>query len=69
MIIALPSGKTFGDNEGAWQLNTDSESMQDIRYFESMISEISTKYTVDETRIYAVGYSLVQCSPTNSPVR
>jgi poly(3-hydroxybutyrate) depolymerase len=58
MIIALPSGKQVGDNEGAWQLNTDSESMQDIDYFEAMISEISSKYTVDASRIYAVGYSL-----------
>ena len=58
MIIALPSGKQTGDNEGAWQLNTDSESMQDIDYFEAMISEISSKYTVDASRIYAVGYSL-----------
>jgi len=58
MIIALPSGKQVGDNEGAWQLNTDSESMQDIDYFEAMISEISSKHTVDASRIYAVGYSL-----------
>jgi polyhydroxybutyrate depolymerase len=58
MIIALPSGKQLGDNEGAWQLNTDSESMQDIDYFEAMISEISSKYTVDASRLYAVGYSL-----------
>jgi polyhydroxybutyrate depolymerase len=58
MIIALPSGKQVRDNEGAWQLNTDSESMQDIDYFEAMISEISSKYTVDASRIYAAGYSL-----------
>jgi len=58
MIIAIPSGKQVGDNEGAWQLNTDSKSMQDIKYFEAMISEITSKYTVDESRIYAVGYSL-----------
>lgn len=58
MIIALPSGKQVGDNEGAWQLDTDSESMQDIEFFEAMISEISSMYTVDESRIYAVGYSL-----------
>jgi polyhydroxybutyrate depolymerase len=58
MIIALPSGKKVGDNEGAWQLNTDSTSMQDIDFFEAMISEISSNYTVDASRIYAVGYSL-----------
>jgi polyhydroxybutyrate depolymerase len=58
MIIALPSGKRVGDNEGAWQLNTNSESMQDIDYLEAMISEISSKYTVDASRIFAVGYSL-----------
>lgn len=58
MIIALPSGMQFGDNEGAWQLNTDAESMQDIEFFEAMITEISSQYTVDESRVYAVGYSL-----------
>ena len=58
LIIALPSGKQVGDNEGAWQLNTDSESTQDIEFFDAMISEIAEQHTVDETRIYAVGYSL-----------
>jgi polyhydroxybutyrate depolymerase len=32
--------------------------MQDIDFFEAMISEISSNYTVDASRIYAVGYSL-----------
>ena len=58
MIIALPSGHTFGDNEGAWVLNTDAESMQDIEFFDAMIAELSSQYTVDSSRVYAVGYSL-----------
>lgn len=58
MIIALPSGHTYGDNEGAWILNTDAESMQDIEFFEAMIADIASKYSVDASRVYAVGYSL-----------
>ena len=58
MIIALPSGYTYGDNEGAWVLNTDVTSMQDIKFFNQMISDISARHSVDMSRIYAVGYSL-----------
>jgi len=58
MIIALPSGKRLEANEGAWQLNTDAESMQDIEFMEAMISDIGSKHSLDESRLYAVGYSL-----------
>ena len=58
MIIALPSGYTYGDNEGAWVLNTDVTSMQDINFFNEMISDISVRHWVDTSRVYAVGWSL-----------
>ena len=58
MIIALPSGHIYGDNEGAWVLNTDATSMQDINFFNEMISDISVRHFVDTSRVYAVGYSL-----------
>ncbi len=58
MIIALPSGYTYGDNEGAWVLNTDATSMQDINFFNQMISDISVRHWVDTSRVYAVGWSL-----------
>ena len=58
MILALPSGYTYGDNEGAWVLNTDATSMQDINFFNQMISDISVRHWVDTSRVYAVGYSL-----------
>jgi polyhydroxybutyrate depolymerase len=58
MIIALPSGYTYGDNEGAWVLNTDATAMQDINFFNQMISDISVRHWVDTSRVYAVGYSL-----------
>ena len=44
MIIALPSGHTYGDNEGAWVLNTDATAMQDINFFNEMISDISVRH-------------------------
>tara|TARA_A100001388_G_scaffold34288_1_gene21936 strand:+ start:186 stop:1112 length:927 start_codon:yes stop_codon:yes gene_type:complete len=58
MIIALPSGHTYGDNEGAWVLNTDATAMQDINFFNEMISDISLRHWVDTSRVYAVGWSL-----------
>ncbi len=58
MIIAVPVGKLVPPNEGAWQLNTDAQSMQDIDYIEAMIADISSKHKVDASKVYAVGYSL-----------
>ena len=37
MILAVPIGMTFFDNEGAWQLNTDAGTMQDIQYVAAML--------------------------------
>ena len=45
-------------NEGAWQLNTDAQSRQDIDYIEAMIDDISSGHPVDASKVYAVGYSL-----------
>ena len=58
MILAVPIGMTFFDNEGAWQLNTDAETMQDIQYITAMLDDVATVHDVDASRVYAVGYSL-----------
>lgn len=58
IIIAFPVGKRMPPNEGAWQLNTDSQSRQDIDYVEAMIDGISSRHPVDAQKVYAVGYSL-----------
>ena len=58
MIIAVPVGKRKGSNEGAWQLNTDAESMQDIDFVGDMIDDISASHSVDSSKVYGVGYSL-----------
>lgn len=58
MVLAIPVGKRLPHNEGAWQLNTDAQSMQDIDYVEAMISDVSARHSVDPSRIYAIGYSL-----------
>jgi len=58
MIIAVPVGKLVPPNEGAWQLNTDTETMQDIDYITAVIDEISARHPVDSGRVYALGYSL-----------
>ncbi len=58
IVIAVPIGKLVPPNEGAWQLNTDAGSYQDIDYITAMIDEISSNHSLDATRTYAVGYSL-----------
>ncbi|MEL7185529.1 MAG: PHB depolymerase family esterase, partial [Pseudomonadota bacterium] len=58
MILAVPTGMVFYDNEGAWQLNTDAETMQDIDYVTAMLDDVAAKHRVDAARTYAVGYSL-----------
>lgn len=58
IILAFPVGKLVPPNEGAWQLNTDAQSRQDIDYIEAMIEEISSSHPVDASQVYAVGYSL-----------
>ena len=58
IIIAIPIGKLVPPNEGAWQLNTDAQSRQDIDYIEAVIDDISSSHPVDASEVYAVGYSL-----------
>ena len=58
IIIAIPIGKLVPPNEGAWQLNTDAQSRQDIDYIEAMIDDISSHHPVDAREVYAIGYSL-----------
>ena len=58
MILAVPIGMIFGDNEGAWQLNTGPLTMQDIQYISGMLDDISIQYEIEPARVFAVGYSL-----------
>jgi polyhydroxybutyrate depolymerase len=58
MILAFPVGKLVPPNEGAWQLNTDAQSRQDIDFIEALIDDISAQHSVDPARVYAIGYSL-----------
>jgi len=58
IAIAVPVGRRLPDNEGAWQLNTDADSYQDIDYINAIISDIGASNPLDETKLYAVGYSL-----------
>jgi polyhydroxybutyrate depolymerase len=58
IILAFPVGKRLPSNEGAWQLNTDAQSRQDIDFIEALIDEISAQHSVDPARVYAIGYSL-----------
>tara|TARA_E500000178_G_C17033327_1_gene761872 strand:+ start:839 stop:4972 length:4134 start_codon:yes stop_codon:yes gene_type:complete len=58
LVLAIPVGMQLSSNEGAWQLNTDRSSMQDIDYIEAIYTDISSRVAIDSSRVYAVGYSL-----------
>ncbi len=58
LVLVIPVGTLLSSNEGAWQLNTDSSSMQDIDYIEAIYTDISSRVAIDSSRVYAVGYSL-----------
>lgn len=57
-VLAIPLGRRLAHNEGAWQLDTQPSSMQDIAYIDAMIEQIGGDQRLDSRRIYAVGYSL-----------
>ena len=58
LIIAYPLSELLPGNEGEWQLNTGSESRQDLDFIEAMIDDISAQHPVAPERVYATGYSL-----------
>jgi len=58
IVLVVPLGQKLPSNESAWQLNTDSSSMQDIDYIEAIYTDVSSRATIDANRVYAIGYSL-----------
>ena len=58
IILAIPQGKVYFHNEGAWQLNTHSGAMHDVKYIDAMLDDILAKYELEFGRVYGVGYSL-----------
>jgi polyhydroxybutyrate depolymerase len=58
VIIAYMMAELLEGNEGEWQINTANDSQQDIRFVDALIDEMSERYCVDQSRIYAMGYSL-----------
>ena len=44
--------------EGEWYLNTAATSRDDNNFSEAIVDELSAAYCVDQTRLYAIGYSL-----------
>tara|TARA_B100000459_G_scaffold132669_1_gene87571 strand:- start:182 stop:1189 length:1008 start_codon:yes stop_codon:yes gene_type:complete len=58
-IMAYPiadSARTV--SEGEWYLNSAATSRADNDFSEAIIDELSKAYCVDESRLYATGYSL-----------
>tara|TARA_B000000437_G_scaffold67524_1_gene49028 strand:+ start:95 stop:1009 length:915 start_codon:yes stop_codon:yes gene_type:complete len=58
IIIAYPQAKKEINNEGAWQLNTDENKMQDINFIEHLLNYIQEEHCGDPSKTYAIGYSL-----------
>ena len=58
VIMAYPRGTLVAPNEGEWQLNTSDDMMHDINFINALLDDLSTRYCVDITRLYATGYSL-----------
>ena len=58
IILAIPQGKVYFHNEGAWKLNTHSGAMHDVKYIDAMLDDILAKYELEFGRVYGVGYSL-----------
>ena len=58
IILAIPQGKVYFHNEGAWQLNTHSGAMHDVKYIDAMLDDILAMYEFELGRVYGVGYSL-----------
>ena len=44
--------------EGEWYLNTAATSRDDNDFTEAIVDNLSSQYCIDQTRLYAVGYSL-----------
>ena len=57
-LFVVPLSELLPDNEGEWQLNTTASSRQDIDFLEALIDELSSRYSVDASRVYGTGYSL-----------
>jgi polyhydroxybutyrate depolymerase len=57
-LIVYALAELLPGNEGEWQLNTSSESRQDIAYIEAIIDQIDSRFSLDNNKIYATGYSL-----------
>ena len=58
IIVALPKGYPFEDNEGEWQLNTQAGARHDIEFIEAMLTEITEEYVPATSQTYGIGYSL-----------
>jgi polyhydroxybutyrate depolymerase len=64
-ILAVPEGtgeKKLGQlraswNGGTWKGGTCCTKADDVGFIDKMIAEISTKFTIDLTRVYATGIS------------
>jgi polyhydroxybutyrate depolymerase len=58
IVLVVPVGQKLPSNEGAWQLNTDSSSRQDIDYIEAIYNDVASRAAINSNRVYAIGYSL-----------
>ena len=58
VIIIYPQAKQYLSNEGAWQLNTQKNNMQDLNFVDNLIDYAVEEYCGNRNQTYAIGYSL-----------
>lgn len=51
-IIVYPSGKA-----ATWDLSTAFQDNEDQKYIEALIADMKGKYSIDDARVFGVGYS------------
>lgn len=63
-IVVYPQGlntpTNLVDTEGklpGWQSSIDDQSGRDIEFFDKLFQYLNSKYSVDKTRIYSIGFS------------
>ena len=52
-ILAYPQGR-----QGSWDLGTQASRNPDVAFFDALVADLTSRYCVDTTRIFAAGFSM-----------
>ncbi len=57
VLVVYPNGYKMYWSDGRGMAPGDSEGINDVQFVTNMIADISSKYHIDSTKIYATGFS------------